>query len=183
MSNLKIIEYMKKTIIVCGLIAGAIVSMTMLISTSLCYTSGDFEGSMVAGYASMILAFSLIYVAIKNFRDKINKGTVTFRKAFQIGLYISLIASSMYVLVWLVDYYLFVPDFMDKYSATMIEKVREEGSTLTEINKTVAEMDSYKEMYKNPLFVILLTYTEILPVGLIVSLICALILKRKTVDV
>ncbi|GLU52542.1 DUF4199 domain-containing protein [Dyadobacter frigoris] len=173
---------MKRNIIVCGLIAGAIVSIMTVTSTSLCYTSGDFEGSMVVGYVSMILAFSLIYVAVKNFRDKFNGGTVTFGKAFKIGLYISLIASTIYVLVWLVDYYLFVPDFMDKYSAAMIKKVREEGSTLTEINKTVAEMNGYKEMYKNPLFVILLTYTEILPVGLIVSLICALILKRKTVS-
>lgn len=174
---------MKRNIIVCGLIAGAIVSIMMVTSANLCYTSGDFEGSMVAGYASMILAFSLIYVAVKNFRDKFNGGTVTFGQAFKIGFYISLIASSVYVLVWLVDYYIFVPDFMDKYSATMIRHAKESGSTLTEMKDTITETDSYKKMYKNPLFVILLTYTEILPVGLIVSLICAIILKRKTVAV
>lgn len=173
---------MKRNIIVCGLIAGFIVSAMMVTSTSLCYTSGDFEGSMVAGYASMILAFSLIFVAVKNFRDKFNGGTVTFGEGFKIGLYISLIASSVYVLVWLVDYYLFVPDFMDKYSATMIKHSTEGGATPAEMKETIAEMDSYKEMYKNPLFVILLTYTEILPVGLIVSLICALILRRKAVN-
>ena len=171
---------MKKNIIICGLIAGAIVSITMVTSTSLCYTSGDFEGSMVAGYASMLIAFSLIFVAVKNFRDKFNGGTVTFGEAFKIGLYISVIASTLYVLVWLFDYYLFVPDFMDKYSATMIRHVKEEGGSLTQINDTIHEMDNYREMYKNPLFVILLTYAEILPVGLIVSLISALILKRKT---
>lgn len=174
---------MKRNIIVCGLIAGAIVSIMMVTSANLCYTSGDFEGSMVAGYASMILAFSLIFVAVKNFRDKFNGGAVTFGQAFRIGLYISLIASSVYVLVWLVDYYLFIPDFMDKYSTTMIKHAEEGGSTPAEMKNTIAEMNSYKEMYKNPLFVILLTYTEILPVGLIVSLICAFILKRKTVSV
>lgn len=174
---------MKRNIIVCGLIAGAIVSMTMVTSANLCYTSVDFEGSMVLGYASMILAFSLIFVAVKNFRDKFNGGIVSFGEAFKIGLYISLIASSVYVLVWLVDYYFFVPDFMDKYSASMIKHAKEGGTSSAKIKDTIAEMDSYKEMYKNPLFVILLTYTEILPVGLIVSLICALILKRKTVSV
>ncbi|MCF0055871.1 DUF4199 domain-containing protein [Dyadobacter sp. CY356] len=173
---------MKRNIIVCGLISGAIVAVMMVTSTSLCYQSGNFEGSMVIGYATMILAFSLIFVAVRNFRDKHNGGTVTFGEAFKIGLFISLIASTIYVLVWLVDYYLFVPDFLEKYSATMIKNVKEEGGTSAEINKTVAEMAGYKEMYKNPLFVILLTYTEILPVGLIVSLICALILKRKTVS-
>jgi hypothetical protein len=34
-------------------------------------------------------------------------------------------------------------------------------------------------MYKSTVFVILMTYAEILPVGLIISLISALILKRK----
>ncbi|MBE9463212.1 DUF4199 domain-containing protein [Dyadobacter subterraneus] len=173
---------MKRNIIVCGLIAGAIVSTMMITSANLCYKSGDFEGSMVLGYASMILAFSLIFVAVKNFRDKFNGGRATFLEAFKIGLYVSLIASSIYVLVWLVDYYLFVPDFMDKYSATMIQHAKEGGSTPAEIKDTVAEMDSYKEMYKNPLFVILLTYAEIFPVGLVVSIICALILKRTTVS-
>lgn len=173
---------MKRNIIVCGLIAGAIVSIMMVTSANLCYTSGDFEGSMVAGYASMILAFSLIFVAVKNFRDKFNGGTVTFGEAFKIGLYISLIASSVYVLVWLVDYYLFIPDFMEKYSATMIKHSTESGATPAEMKETIAEMDSYKEMYKNPLFVILLTYTEILPIGLIVSVLCAFILKRKTAN-
>ena len=173
---------MKKNIIVCGLIGGVIVSITMVTSANLCYTSGDFEGSMIVGYASMILAFSLIYVAVKNFRDKFNGGLVTFGEAFKIGLYISLIASSVYVLVWLVDYYLFVPDFIDKYSATMIKHSTESGATAAEMKETIAEMDRYKEMYKNPLFVIMLTYTEILPVGLIVSLICAFILKRKTAN-
>lgn len=144
-----------------------------------CYSSGNFEGSMLLGYASMILAFSLVFVGVKNYRDKYNGGIISFGKAFRIGLYIILVASTLYVLVWLVDYYVFIPDFMDKYSAHVINKAQNSGASANEIAAKTKEINTMKEMYNTPLMVVLLTYMEIFPVGLIVSIITALILKRK----
>lgn len=171
---------MKKIVIVFGSISGFIVTAMMVYAASLCYTSAEFESSMVLGYAAMILAFSLIFVGIKNFRDKHNEGVITFGNAFKIGLYITLIASTMYVVVWLIDYYLFIPDFMDKYSAHMLKEAEAGGATQPELETKAAEMADFKEMYQNPVFVVLITYSEIIPVGLVVSLIGALILKRKS---
>ena len=170
---------MKKNIIICGLISGAILTAMMIASTYYCYKNQNFEGNMVVGYSVMILAFSLIFVGIKNFRDKYNEGFVSFGKAFKIGAYITLVASTMYVVVWLFEYYLFIPDFMDVYTEHVINQVKTSGATITEINSEAEKMAGYKEMYKNPLFVVLLTYTEVLPIGLIVSAISALILKKQ----
>ena len=152
----------------------------MAVTMAICSSNENFEGSMLIGYATMILAFSLIFVAVKNFRDKHNNGYISFGKAFKIGLYITLIASTIYVAVWLVEYYLFIPDFMDKYAAKMLKNVKTAGVSQVEIDKQVSQIASYKEWYKNPFFVVMLTYCEVLPVGLIVSLICALILKRRS---
>lgn len=171
---------MKKIVIVFGLIAGFIVSAMMLLSIAKCYKSTDFEGSMLIGYASMLLAFSFIFVGVKSFRDKHNGGLISFGKAFRIGLLISLIASTLYVIVWLIDYYVFVPDFMDKYANHMIVEAKRNGASAAELAAKNNEMTDYKEMYKNPFYVVLLTYSEIFPVGLVVSLICALILKRSS---
>jgi len=171
---------MKKTVLVFGLIAGFIVSIFMVLTMANCIDSSNFEHSMWLGYTAMIIAFSFVFVGIKNFRDKNNGGAITFGKAFQTGLWITLIASTMYVTVWLVDYYFFIPDFMDKYSAHMIEQVKASGASAAELDKTVTQMASFKEMYKNPVMVILFTYLEILPVGLVITLISSLILKRKT---
>lgn len=173
---------MKKIIIVFGLIAGVVVSALMLLSITNCYKNANFEGSMIIGYASMLLAFSFIFVAVKSYRDKHNNGVISFGKAFQIGAYISLIASTLYVAVWLIDYYLFVPDFMDKYTAHALAEAKKAGATATEMAVKVKEMNDYKEMYKSPVLIILFTYMEILPVGLIVSVICALIFKRTKAE-
>lgn len=163
-----------------GLIAGIIVSVLMVLSMMRCYNDPNLEHSMLIGYASMLLAFSLIFVGIKNYRDKYNGGSVTFGKAFKIGALISLIASTLYVAAWLVDYYVFMPDFMDKYVAQALREAETDGASPAELAKMAKELASNQEMYKNPIMVVFFTYMEILPVGILVSLIAALILKRKS---
>ncbi|MCD8738976.1 DUF4199 domain-containing protein [Mucilaginibacter roseus] len=171
---------MKKYVITFGVIAGIIVSAMMVYSITSCYNSLDFEGSEVIGYSSMIIAFSFIFVAIKNYRDKISAGIISFGKAFRIGLLITLVASTIYVLVWLVYFYNFVPDFMDKYTAHAIQQAKESGLSAIELKDQTEQISGMSKMYKNPLFVVLFTYMEIMPVGLIISVIAALILKRNT---
>jgi hypothetical protein len=171
---------MQKIIFRYGLMAGLIVAAWMVGAIALCYTLDNFEGNMLLGYASMLLAFSFIYVAVKKYRDQQNSGIISFGKAFSVGLLITSVASTLYVAVWLVDYYVFIPDFLEKYTAHVLQVAQAQGASSTELAAKAKEMDQYKEMYKNPLLVILLTYTEILPVGLLVSLFSALLLKRKT---
>jgi hypothetical protein len=171
---------MKKTVLIYGLIAG-LISTSLFIGLMILGKAGhdDFENGEIYGYTLMILAFSMIFVATKITRDKHNGGEISFGKAFRVGLYITLIASTIYVIVWLIDYYCFIPDFAEKYGAHVIEKLKASGAGQAEIAKQSAEMAKFSEMYKNPFFNAMITYTEILPVGLIVSLISASILKRK----
>ncbi|KQB99033.1 DUF4199 domain-containing protein [Pedobacter sp. Hv1] len=170
---------MKKNVLIFGLLSGLIASSMLIVAAVQCYNNKDFSGNMVMGFTLMILAFSFIFVGIKNYRDKFNNGVISFGKAFKIGISIALIASTVYVVTWLIAYYGFIPDFMDKYAAHVIDQARAAGKSTVEINKAIAEMADYKEMYKTPIGVILLTYMEILPVGLVITLISALILKRK----
>lgn len=174
---------MKKNITIYGLIAGIIVSVLMLFTTnymSHCEGSVDYDTSMLIGYASMLIAFSLVFVGIRNYRDKYNEGMISFGQAFKIGIMIVLIASTMYVLAWLIDYFFFIPDFIEKYSAHMIDELKASGASQEEIDKQTKEMADFAVRYKNPLFNAMMTYVEVLPVGLIVTLISSLILKRKT---
>lgn len=170
---------MIKNNIIYGLIAGVIVSIPMLFVTS---NSIDFEKGMLIGYASMLIAFSLVFVGIRNYREYYSNGTISFGKAFKIGSIIVLIASTLYVITWLINYFYFIPDFAEKYAEHLITTLKENGATQIEIDKQIDEMASFTKMYKNPFINAMITYTEILPVGLIVTLISAFILKRKKIE-
>ena len=170
---------MKKVILVNGIIAGLIVSTLMILSAIYYTKTGEIENGMIYGFASMILAFSFIFVGIKAFRDKYNGGLISFGKAFKIGFLIALIASSFYVVTWLIEYFYFFTDFTDVYTAEILAKAKAAGATETELAKESAKMAKYSEMYKNPFFNALITYTEILPLGLVISLISAFFLKKK----
>jgi hypothetical protein len=139
----------------------------------------DFKGSEIIGFTGMFIAFIFIFIGIKSFRDKQNNGVISFGTGFKIGLLISLIASTMYVLTWMIECHFFFPDFMEKYAAQAIEEAQRSGQSAMEIEATKQEMNKYIEWYKNPILLMALTYMEILPIGLVITLFSALILKKK----
>ena len=175
---------MKKHVLTYGLICGAIVSLTMAIGMITAHNSGgDKLGSntmMIIGYLSMLIAFSLIFVAVKTYRDRQANGVISFGKALGMGLLIVFIASTMYVITWAIVHNTVMPDFMDKYAAATLEKASA-TATPEELQTMRKEMEEYQSLYKSPVGFTLMTYAEIVPVGLIVSLITALVLKSRKV--
>ncbi len=165
---------MNRIVLIFGLIIGTILCANMLVMVNMMYSSTGFKGNDVVGYAAMVVLFSLIFVGVKNYRDKELNGVISFGKAFKTGSLIALTGAAMYVVVWLFYYYLFVPDFIDVYTRHVLTQC-----TPTDLPAKTKEMADFKEMYKNPFFVILITFAEVLPIGLAVALVSALILKRK----
>ncbi|MBK6753398.1 MAG: DUF4199 domain-containing protein [Flavobacteriales bacterium] len=167
---------MKKTILTYGIIGGIIVSAMMWLTLG----SGDhdLDNGMWIGYTTMVIALSTIFFAIKGYRDKHLNGSITFGKAFLMGLYITLVVSTLYVASWLVLSATSKQDFMTEYYEH--EKASLESSDLAadKVEAKLQEMRDFQELYKNPVVKIGFTYLEILPVGLLISLICAGILKR-----
>lgn len=159
--------------------AGLISSLLLVITTIQCYNNKDFTGNMLLGYTFMLLGFSFVFVGIKNYREKYCDGQITFTKGLGVGFLIVGIAATLYVITWLFAYYLLIPDFMDRYAEYALETARTSGKTAKEVNEQRMEMQMYQEMYKNPLIVILFTYLEIVPVGILVSVAAAFALSRK----
>lgn len=167
---------MNNIIVKNGLLGSSIVSAMLVIMTMYMKANPEKEVSMMIGFAVMLLAFFFVVAGIKQEREA-NNGVISFGKAFLTGFWITFIISTIYVLVWLIILYNFFPNFMEHYANMAIEKASPD-----EVAKVTEEMNTYKEMYKNPVMVILLTYMEILPLGIVFSLISALILKKKQIN-
>lgn len=165
---------MKRNVLVFGLVIGTILCANMIVMVNLMYTNSYGKGNDVLGYAAMVVLFSLIFFGVRNYRNKELAGFMSFGMAFKVGALIALVGSSMYVVVWLFYYYLFVPDFIEVYTSYVLEQC-----SRADLPEKTAEMTNFKEMYKNPLFVVLITYSEVLPVGLAVALVSALFLKKR----
>ena len=171
---------MKKNVLVYGLISGICVTAFMALSIAYCYGKGSFDGSMLLGYLAMILSFSLIFVGVKNYRDKVNGGVITFGKAFLMSLYMALISSTLYVIGWMIEYYTIFPDFIEKLAAYQLSPAKTNQMSPAQVAAIREQMDMFRDWYSSPLGVAGATYIEILPVGLLVALVTALVLRRKS---
>ena len=168
---------MKKIILIFGLIIGAILAANAVMHMNMMYSNPDYKGNDVLGYATMVVIFSLIFFGVRNYRNNFLSGNISFLQALKTGALICLVASTVYVIVGLGYYYLFAPDFIDVFADYVIR-----NSAPEDVEANTAQMASFKEMYKNPLFAILITFMEVLPVGMVVALLSALIVKRKGVN-
>ncbi len=170
---------MKRTVLTFGLISGGILA-ALLFGTLLFIKNVGFDKAEIVGYAGMVLAFMLVFFGIRSYRENVGGGTITFGRALAVGVLIMLIASVCYVIAWEIVYFNFMHDFVDKYAAHMVEQVKNSGAGEAAIQAKLKEMKRFKELYENPFFNAAVTFLEPLPVGLVMTLISAAILRKKT---
>lgn len=170
---------MKKTVLTFGLISGILCSLMMVTTLPLADRIG-FDRSMMVGYTTMVAAFLLVFFGIRSYRDNIAAGKITFVRAFTVGILITLITCTFYVITWEILYFNFLHDFMDNYSAHLIQKAQNSGMSPAELQAKLAEIQRSKALYNHPLYNAAMTLLEPLPVGVIMTLISAAILRRKS---
>jgi hypothetical protein len=170
---------MRKTIVTFGLISGAISSFLMAATVPFADRLGHEKGALMVGYTGMVLSFLLVFFGIRSYRDNVNNGQITFARAFAVGISITVISCLCYVITWEIVYFNFMHDFMDKYSAHQVAKVKASGASPEAVQAQLQQIKKYKILYENPFFNSLVTFIEPFPVGLIMTVLSAAILRRK----
>ncbi len=169
---------MKKIVLTFGLIGGAIVALWIFATLPFADRIG-FDKGLIIGYTAMVMAFMMVFFGIRSYRENIGGGQITFGRAFGVGVLIMLVICVCYVVAWQILYYGFMPDFLDKYTAHAIEKARAAGATQQAIDAQIQQAKDFKALYNNPFFNALFTLIEPLPVGLVITLISSLILRKR----
>jgi hypothetical protein len=173
---------MKKTVLTFGLISGAILCVLMTINTVFAEKIG-FDNAVVVGYTTIVLAFVLVFFGIRSYRENVGGGQISFGRAMAVGLLIMAITCVCYVIVWEIIYFNFMPDFIDKYMVHATESLRASGKPPEQIQREIDEMNRMMTLYKTNLFAnVAFTLLEPLPVGLVMTLISALILRKRRVE-
>ena len=169
---------MKKIVLTFGLISGALLSLLMVANMLFVERIG-FDKGIIIGYTTMLVSFLLVFFGIRSYRENVGGGQISFGRAFSVGILIMFIACLCYILMWQILYSTVFPDFFEKYTAYEIEQLRASGATQAVIDAQAEEMRKLGVLYQNPLIRAAFTFLEPLPIGLPVTLISALILRRK----
>jgi hypothetical protein len=169
---------MKKIVLTFGVISG-IVAATLMIANMLLIDSIGFDRALYVGYSVIVISFLFVYFGIRSYRDNVLGGRISFAKGFQAGILITLISCLFYVGAWMVAYPRLFPDFGDKYAAYMVEDKRNSGASQAEIDDIAKQGEEIKRLLDNPLVNAAVTFTEPFPVGLLVTLISAAVLRKQ----
>ncbi|MBK8465622.1 MAG: DUF4199 domain-containing protein [Chloracidobacterium sp.] len=174
---------MKKVVLTFGLIGGLIIAGLVWVTAILVERRAiGFERLEVVGYASMLIALSMVFFGIKSYRDNYSGGQLRFWKGVQVGVLISLIAGVLY---WggATSYGVANPGFderfMKQFSDLKVGKLQEQGASEDQIESAKAEVEMMAGLFKNPVLFFLICMVEIMPVGIIVTLISAGLLRKK----
>ena len=169
---------MKKTVLTFGLISGAVAAVLMN-SLVLFADRIGFDKAVIVGYTTIVVSLLLVPFGIRSYRENVGGGNITFGRAFAVGILITLISCICYVVAWEILYFKFLPDFAERYTAYMVEKARAAGASQQAIEATRQEMKNMKAMLDNPLINGAMAFIEPFPVGLVITLVSAAILRKK----
>ena len=170
---------MLRTILKYGVIAGLVVGGFEFATFVAFKGMPPLKYGMVIGYTTMLIALSAVFVGIKRHRDVDRGGVIGFWSAFGIGLGISFIAGIFYVLAWEAVQAATHRDFATSYAKAIIESEKAKGASAEALAKVSADMAAFKVQYADPMFRLPMTFVEIFPVGVLVSLVSAGLLRNR----
>jgi Protein of unknown function (DUF4199) len=170
---------MLRTILKYGVIAGLVVGGFQLLTFTAFSGMPPLQYGMLIGYTTMLIALSAVFVGIKRHRDVDRGGVIGFWPAFAIGLGISFIAGILYVVAWEAVQAMTHMDFATSYAQAIIASEKAKGASAETLAKLSADMAAFKVQYADPMFRLPMTFVEIFPVGVLVSLVSAGLLRNS----
>jgi len=169
---------MKKIVLVFGVLSG-LTSAALMFATMPFLEQIGFDKGLIVGYTGIVLSLLFVYFGVRSYRDNQQGGKITFGRGFGVGILITLISCIFYVAAWEVVSKNFMPDFANQYTAQVMAEARKAGASEAELAQKAVEMEDMKKMMEHPIIGKAMVFIEPFPVGLLVTLISAGVLRKK----
>jgi hypothetical protein len=169
---------MKRVVLRYGLLSGVALAVMMALTVPFEHHIGASLG-MAVGYTIMVLSFLVVFVGVKQYRDVECGGSISFARAFGAGVLMMLISCACYVAMWEVMVATVEKNFARDYAAGMVKRAQHSGLQGAALEAKMAEIRKFEVTYANPLYRMGMTLLEPLPVGIVMALVTAGVLRRK----
>jgi hypothetical protein len=153
---------MKNTVLKFGFY-GLLIGLGLFLAGLVFMKDADLSTGEIVGYTTMIASLSFVFFGIRHYKEKVNKGKISFGKAISIGMLISCfpaigIAIADYIYTKIIN-----PNFFEEY----VEIMQSQGHT-----DPIPEWGS-----ATMAFIMFLT---VMILGLIISILSGLVLQTKS---
>jgi uncharacterized protein DUF4199 len=166
---------MKKTVLTYGLISAVVAAVLLL--AHLPFMDGGAK-ALILGYTGIVLSSLLIFFGVRSYRENVGNGKISFGRGLAVGILIALFSAAGYVAAWEVVYFS-NPGIADHIFDKQIDDLKAQGAPQAQIDAAVVQNESFKKLYSNPFVNVAFTFLEPFPVGVLMTLISAVILRRK----
>ena len=171
---------MNRILIKYGIITGILIILFIIFYYSIFYPLLIKNSEYCAlGLIGLMGSFLTTFFGVMEYTEKINNRFISFKKAFYIGLLISLIGIIIYLLYFTFDYHFMHPSLLEQEIAFQTRPERLEELSKLKDHAAIDHISEYKANYSKPLYFIYYTVSEFIPFAIFMSLISALVLKRK----
>lgn len=169
---------MKKSVWKYGLLSGLVLAMLLALTVPFEHHTSARWG-MVVGYTIMVLSFLIVFVGVKHYRDVECGGRIGFGRAFAAGVLMMLISCMCYVAMWEVLVATVEKNFAHDYALAMAKRAQSSGLQGAALEEKMAEIKKFEVTYANPVYRMAMTLLEPLPVGIVMALVTAGVLRRR----
>jgi hypothetical protein len=176
---------MKKSILVNGMATGALLSIMFVATNYFIEQKSNPSLASTIGNILLMASLSMVFFAIRNVRDKVNKGYIGFNTAFRTALMVILIGTFCYTTTK--STYAFIVD--KEYLNRAIDRTIEAETKNIMNSKDVSDLEKKKKIQeftsnmndlRTPYAFVITSILEFFPMGLIISILCAALMKRST---
>jgi putative flippase GtrA len=172
-------EQMKKTALRYGLYGILTILAVFFMSWLLLSSRTDnYQTREVVGWTGIFLSVVFVFFGLKYYRDKQNGGSLSFMEGLKLGLLIVLFPSVAFGLFNVFYILVLDPDFLDKYYGYQVEQLKN-SVPAAELDRRIKEVQDTREMFSSPFIQFIVMFLSVAAIGLIVTVISTLILKRR----